>query len=90
MKTYETTQELCRFLLKMPKNQSFFLYFLLESHDNLCFYSTLPHQEGDMYRMMEIFSTVEFLDDLNRLWSYLEDELQLQIVESEVVSDFSA
>jgi len=86
MKTYEKDQLLCHFILKMPKNQSSFLYFILEGHDNLCFYSTLPHKEGDTHRIMELFSTIEFLDDLKRLWTYLKNKLQIEVLEENIIA----
>ena len=87
LKTHNNDQELVRYLLKMPKEQSSFLYFLLEGHDNLCFYSTLPHQTGDKDRQMELFATIEFKDDLDRLWENLKDSLQLEVISLQVVKD---
>ena len=71
----------------MPKNESSFFYFILEGHDNLCFYSTVPHTEGDPHRIIELFSTIEFLSDLKRLWSYLKKPLQLEILEETIHLD---
>jgi hypothetical protein len=71
----------------MPKEESSFLYFLLEGHDNLSFYSTLPHKNGDLDRTMEIFSPIEFKDDLDRLWAHLGPILKLKVLKSEIFLD---
>ena len=87
MKTHKESQLLCHFRLRMPKNESSFLYFILEGHDNLCFYSTLPHEEGDSHRTLELFSSIEFQSDLQRLWAYLKTDLQLEVIEESTVLD---
>jgi hypothetical protein len=34
-------------LLTVPKEDSAFVYFILESHEGLCFYSTIDEQNDD-------------------------------------------
>ena len=71
----------------MPKQESSFLYFLLEGHDNLCFYSTIPHEIGEMSREVEVFTAIEFQNDMDRLWDSLKVPLSLEVKENQIVSD---
>ena len=86
-KAYHIDRELIRYHLKLPKEHSSFLYFVLEGHDNLSFYSTLPHEEGSQFRELELFSPIEFTEDLDRLWQHLEDSLKLQVLLKEIYKD---
>jgi hypothetical protein len=36
--------------LRVPKNESSFVYFILESNEGICFYSTLKESLGTSYR----------------------------------------
>ncbi len=55
----------------MPKNQSHFVYFVLEASEGLCFYSTLTEcWKGENYREVEIFAPIE-------RWPELKKTLQL-------------
>ena len=76
-----------RFVVRMPKENSSFFYFVLEGNDNLCFYSTLPHQTGDQFREVEVFAPIEWKAETTRLWDHLTPKLELEIKIAEEISD---
>ncbi|MCB9062733.1 MAG: hypothetical protein H6622_14510 [Halobacteriovoraceae bacterium] len=60
-----------KFTIRVPKSQSAFTYFQLESNEGLCFYSTLEESLGKLYRDIEICGPIEFKDEVNRLLDFL-------------------
>ena len=59
MENHKDTQHLTKYLLRMPKNDSTFLYFILESNEGIAFYSTMAFEKSQPYRDIEIYSTPE-------------------------------
>lgn len=68
-----------RKLYKMPKKDSAFFYFTLEANEGLCFYSTLPHEEGDSTRYVEISYPLGLEVQVENLISHLENEISLEL-----------
>lgn len=46
----DNPQDCFQFYVKIEKAQASFLYFMLESHDGIFFYSTLDHETGAGFR----------------------------------------
>src|SRR5688572_21219955 len=44
--TYQATKELYYCRLRTPKDESYFVYFTFESHEGLCYYSTMEESLG--------------------------------------------
>jgi hypothetical protein len=53
-----------KFFIRTKKEDSAFLYHLLEAHEGLAAYSTLPHRSHDPFRDMELIVADEFKRDL--------------------------
>lgn len=68
--TYTNSQKIAQYLVQVSKEDSVLLYFILESCDNLCFYSTKPHEKGQVSREIIIRTTVEFQNELQRLLEF--------------------
>ena len=85
--SYINTRELAYRMLRLPKADSAFFYFTLEACDNLCFYSTMPHETGQSYRDIEVQSTIEFRDQLDELITQLSTKIQIEVLESKIVQD---
>lgn len=51
----EVEDDLVRFEVQTPKNQSNFVYFVLEASSGLCFYSTMPTEKSSPYRRIEVY-----------------------------------
>ncbi|MBP9673880.1 MAG: DUF4911 domain-containing protein [Bacteriovoracaceae bacterium] len=78
-KDISPTEKLYCFVLKVPKEESFFVYFILEAYDGICFYSTLPHQEGETHRLLDLKTTELCLDDLLQLLNYFKRKFLCEI-----------
>ncbi len=53
--------------IRVRKEDAAFVYFILESHEGLASYSTLPHQPGDAHRDLELRITPDFLEEAEGL-----------------------
>lgn len=73
------SKKLFRLEITLPKHQTAFLYFILESLEGLVFYSTLEHQKGDMFRRMEIYCPGENFADFSPIMDELIPMLEIQV-----------
>lgn len=62
-----------KIFIRTRKEDSAFLYHLLEAHEGLAAYSTLPHRPHDAFRDMELIVTEDFRADLEALLRELAD-----------------
>ena len=60
-------------LIRLRKEDTAFLYFLLESHEGICSYSTLDFETGDPYRVMELRIPPDFVAEVEDLLASLGD-----------------
>lgn len=86
-RTYKKTGELLKLVLKTDKADSAFTYFTLEACDNLTFHSTLPHQEGDTHRLIEVFTPIEWKEELEKVLAGLQKQFAIEIVSEEILLD---
>ncbi|MCB9091180.1 MAG: hypothetical protein H6621_10940 [Halobacteriovoraceae bacterium] len=77
---------LYQILVRVPKNKSSFLYFTLESHENLCFYSTKENSLKMPYRDVEINATFDFRPQLEHIIDRLGHKFPVEILESTTYS----
>lgn len=87
MKTYIQNQLLNYYLLEVDKADSSFLYFTFESNEGLCFYSTQKHVEGDLKRLLEVYSPIEFTENLEELINHLRKTVNIKILEHKTIKD---
>lgn len=66
-----------RRVLRTPKEHSAYLYFILESHEGLTSYSTLPHRVGELTRDVELLATEYFRQDVDALCVQLAREISV-------------
>ncbi|MFZ8933278.1 MAG: DUF4911 domain-containing protein [Bacteriovoracaceae bacterium] len=59
--------KLFHIIIRVPKQDSAFFYFLLEAHEGLAFYSTLPHEIGQAFRDIDMKGSLELLSALEQL-----------------------
>lgn len=81
MKPYIESKILVRYTLRMPKDFSSFFYFSLESHENLAFYSTLPHEVGQPYRDIVLRTTPELDEQISMLIDHCKKSGEIEILE---------
>ena len=57
----------------MRKEDSAYLYCILESYEGIAAYSTLEHKPGDAHRDLELLVTASFLEEVDALIKRLGD-----------------
>ena len=75
------TDKLLKLIIEVPKNESSFVYFTLEANEGLCFYSTLPHNEGSQVREIQIFITKSLHNEFLTVFNFLKKKVEIKIVE---------
>jgi hypothetical protein len=53
--------------IRVKKEDSAFVYFILESHEGVTSYSTLPFKQGDPHRDLELRIPPDFVNEVNEL-----------------------
>jgi hypothetical protein len=59
--------------IRVRKEDSAFVYCILESHEGIASYSTLPHHEGDAFRDLELTIPECFRQEVDRVLQELGD-----------------
>ncbi len=62
-----------KIFVRTRKEDSAFLYHILEAHEGLVSYSTLPFERHDAVRDLELLVTVEFQSDLEQVLAELSE-----------------
>lgn len=86
-RTYQLSKELYQYIVRIPKDEAYFVYFILESNEGLCFFSTLDESLKGQYRDLDIKCSVEFQPDLLNLLHRLQSELRLDILSEVLIQD---
>jgi hypothetical protein len=60
-------------VIRVKKEDSAFVYFILESYEGITSYSTLDHREGDAYRDLELRIPPDFVAEVEDLLKRLGD-----------------
>lgn len=72
----------------MPKAYSSFVYFILESNENISFYSTEPAKIGQVNRTVTLYCTPELEPEVkNSLDHFIKRDAQLLITNREIILD---
>ena len=90
MNTFFKSKKLFRVVIRIAKANSTFTYFILESNENLCFYSTMDASLHEPYRDIVITTAVEFKENIENLLSKLSREFQIITLESDIIEDSAA
>lgn len=53
--------------IRVPKEESAFVYFILEAQEGVTAYSTLPNAIGDAHRDLELCYSPEFKEEVLRV-----------------------
>lgn len=59
--------------IRVKKEDSAFVYFILESHEGIVSYSTLDFEKGDLYRDLELRIPPDFIDEVEKVLEQLGD-----------------
>ena len=71
-------------IIRVPKDQAAFVYFILESHEGLCFYSTLSSSLGTHYRDIEINYTFKLEKELSYVINQLSKKASIQFIKNSI------
>ena len=82
-----STKQLFYCVMRMPKDDAFFVYFTFESNEGMCFYSTLDESLKGQYRDIEVKCPIEWAPDLKALISRLQTEIRLDVLVEKIISD---
>jgi len=69
-----------RATIRVSKQDSAYVYFILESYEGICAYSTLNHENGDQTRDLELRYTSGFKNNVAEVLEALQDEVGLEIL----------
>ena len=69
---------LVQYLLRMPKADSSFFYFVLEANEGIAFYSTMPFTKGQMYRDIQVTCTKELDLELSNIIKHCNSKLSIE------------
>ena len=85
--TDQSTNELFYCVLRVPKDDAFFVYFTFEANEGMCFYSTIDESLKGQYRDIEVQSPIEWKFPLLALIEKLQTEIRLDILDQKVIQD---
>ena len=54
-------------VIRVKKEDSAFVYFILESHEGICSYSTLAFKTGDAYRDLELRIPPDMIQEVDEV-----------------------
>ncbi len=89
MENTKQDNKLLHMVIRVPKKESAFTYFTLESNEGLCFYSTLQESMGQGHRDIDITAHITFKEDVEALLKNLEKSIQIEYLLSEIIEDKS-
>ncbi len=72
-----------KLLCKIRKEEAYFIYFTLESHEGLCSFSTLPAENGQSFRLLEICYSLSLEKQMKHLLSTLQKKLRIEVLQEE-------
>ncbi len=87
LQTYQSTKQLYYCRLRVPKDESYFVYFTFESNEGLCYYSTVDESLKGQYRDLDVRCPIELKEDLLNLIKRLQTEIRLDILSEEIIQD---
>lgn len=88
LQTYQETKQLYYCLLRVPKDEAYFVYFTFESNEGLCYYSTVDDSLKGQYRDIDVRCALELKEPLKALIARLQSEIRLDVIIEELIHDF--
>lgn len=87
MSDYNKSKELYYCLLRVPKDEAYFVYFTFESNEGLCYYSTSDDSLKGQFRDIEVRAPIEARADLTALIERLKTEIRLDVLTEQIIQD---
>ena len=86
-RTHSQTKQLTHYILRVPKDEAFFVYFTLESSEGMAFYSTLDESLRREYRDIDVKLTPEWEDAFELTVGRLQEFGRVDILLKETIQD---
>ncbi len=87
MNTYYLSKELFHHRIEVNKDESYFIYFILESNEGLCFYSTANFEKGQSFREIHIWGPIEWETEVSRILEQLNQRNPFLSYHKDIVRD---
>lgn len=84
---YIQDKKLRNVVLRVLREHSSMFYFIMESNDNLAFYSTLPFPKDALHRDISLHCTPEFSENIDNIIDHFKLKYPLEILEDKIISD---
>lgn len=82
-----SVNQLIHTIIRVPKQESAFVYFTLEANEGLSFYSTLEESLGQGYRDIVIKTHESLEGELDHLMNVLGKEMPIEVLLREKIED---
>ncbi len=86
MDTFKETKKLYNIILRLSKKESSFLYFTLESNENIAFYSTIEQDDHYDYRDIDIKCPIELKPNLSGILEHFNKTHSYEILKEQILS----
>jgi len=87
VETYIENKKLRQVVIRLLKAHSSFFYFIMESNDNIGFYSTLKESIDSDHRDVIVHTTIELSNDLTNIIEHFKTRYPVEIISDKIVSD---
>lgn len=90
MQTFHSRISMVHFILRVPKKDSVLAYFILESHEGMCMFSTLDNYSDSAncwYRDIEVKATSDYREQLLAVITDLQKLMNIEVQEISSDSD---
>jgi hypothetical protein len=87
MQTYIESKELRRVVIRLQKAHSSFFYFIMESNDNIAFYSTLKESIDRDHRDVQVTVTPEFSKSLDNIIKHFETRYPVEYISDIIINE---
>ncbi|MBT7767806.1 MAG: hypothetical protein HN730_11665 [Bdellovibrionales bacterium] len=68
-------------IIRVPKQEAAYTYFILEASEGFCFYSTIDESLGEGYRDIELVTPIKFKQDIDLLLAKLGTQYKVEIID---------
>lgn len=85
--THSQTKQLSHYVLRVPKDEAFFVYFTLEACEGMAFFSTLDESLKREYRDIDVKLTPEWEDAFEQTLGRLQEFGRVDVLVKELIQD---
>ena len=79
--------QLVHMVIRVAKQDSAFIYFILEASEGLFFYSTLKHSLAQKHRDVDIKGSISLIDEIKSTMNQIKNQYPLEIISHNIIDD---